>query len=93
MEAMVHRARWWWPPCCQSKSDSWPFTVACMTAEAITLEDRGRGGDEHIWLLFSLSSGHDELHDEHEHEDDIVRVLLLLEAAAEVGGGGCRDRR
>ena len=63
-----------------------------MTVEAITLEDRGRGGDEHIWLLFSLSSGHDELHDEHEHEDDIVRVLLLFEAAAVVGGG-CRDRR
>ena len=64
-----------------------------MTAEAITLEDRGRGGDEHIWLLFSLSSGHDELHDEHEHEDDIVRVLLLFEAAAVIEAGGCRDRR
>ncbi len=91
MEAMLHRARWL-PSCCQRKSDSWPFTLVCMTVEAIPLEDRGRGGDEHIWLLFSLSSGHDELHDEHEHEDDIVRVLLLLEAAA-VGFAGFRDRR
>ena len=71
-------------PPCQSKSESWPFTT----------EDGNNGGGEHSPFFLAigtacikevLSSGHDE-HDEQEHEDDIVRVLL------DATGGGL-DRR
>ena len=79
-------------PPCQSNSESWPVAVAVKAGDGNCSGGEHLGEHSPFFLAMGatcikelLSSGHDE-HDEQEHEDDIVRVLLDAT-------GGCLDRR